>query len=513
MTLSLDVLVLGPALAPALGVVLVLVLDALVPGRRLVHAVLGAAALLAGTAATVPGILAGNGDPARTLCTGDGTCLWSAGPLASTLQAGALATSLAALVLLRPGRVPSGAGPGTDPAVATVLVLASASGAVAVAAAHDLASWLIALELSTLPVVALVALRGTRYAGHGALSLLTTALFSFGLLVLGAALWLTATGDPTFSADAVAAAWAVPEQRAVLLLAAAVLVAGVGFKLSVVPFHAWTPQVYAGASLPVTALLASASKIGALAALVVVLEPFAALPGPGSGGSLPWSGAGSTAPLMAILAGLALISMLLGTVTALRQDDAVRLIAWSSVAQGGWVVLPLAALDDSGGRAGAAYVLTYAVAAVVALAVVGAVGPGVSSSAPSAATGSSPTPLAATAGLLRTKPLLGGPLALALLVLAGLPPGVIGLVTKVLVLRSVVDAGLWPLAVAAVVAAVLGVAVYVRWFAVLLAGPTTGAGGRDGHPVPLAAGAVIGVGTVLLGLASLAPQTLLSLLS
>ena len=85
-----------------------------------------------------------------------------------------------------------------------------------------------------------------------------------------------------------------------------------------------------------------------------------------------------------------------------------------------------------------------------------------------------PGPLERTRGLLRRDPLAGGALAFALLVLAGLPPGVIGLVAKVVALRPAVGAELWPLALVAVVAVVLGIAVYLRWFALLLAGPRAG---------------------------------------
>ena len=138
---------------------------------------------------------------------------------------------------------------------------------------------------------------------------------------------------------------------------------------------------------------------------------------------------------------------------ALRQDDSTRLLAWSTVSQAGWVVLPVAALTAQGLRASAAYVLVYAVATLVAFAAVAIVGAG---------------PLARTRGLLRRDRLTGGALAFALLVLAGLPPGIIGLVAKVVALRPAVSAGLWPLALVAVVAVVLGIAVYLRWFAMLL---------------------------------------------
>jgi NADH-quinone oxidoreductase subunit N len=113
--------------------------------------------------------------------------------------------------------------------------------------------------------------------------------------------------------------------------------------------------------------------------------------------------------------------------------------------------------------------------------------------------------------LLRRDPVAGGALALALLVLAGLPPGVIGLVAKFVAIRPVVSAGLWPVAVVAVVAAVLGIAVYVRWFAVLIGEP-----GENAPVRPRRRRASLGValvGSAVLVLTSVLPQLLVGLVS
>lgn len=481
---SVDAFVLAPALAPVLGVVLVLVGDAVRPGRSRWALPLAGVVLVAGALVALRGSLGSELEPLRTLClpAPDGACLWTAGPRSSTLQAAVLLASAAALALLHDGRAGR-----RDTAVTATLLLASATGGVAVAAARDLGSWLVALELATVPVVALVALRGTRSAAHGALSLLVTSLASFALLVLGSALWLTATADATFSSETVAVAWADPDRRRVLVLAVTLLVAGLGFKLSLVPFHAWTPQAYAAADLGTTLFLAAASKVSAVAALLVVVS---ALVGAAPG------------PAVAVLLGLpAVASLLLGTVVALRQDDPVRLLAWSTIAQAGWVVVPLTAVSAAGLRAAAAYVVTYAAATTVAFAVVARTGV---------------RTLAGTRGLLRRDPLAGGALGLALLVLAGLPPGVIGLVVKVLALSAPVAAGVWPVAAAGVVAVVLGLAVYLRWVAVLLARPEP-ADGPVGEAGDAASGrstrVVVVAGTVVLVLVSALPQLLVGGLS
>ena len=168
------------------------------------------------------------------------------------------------------------------PAVIVSLVLAATAGAAGVAAAHDLGSWLVCLELATLPAIALVALRGDARAGRGALALLTTSLVSFAMVALGAALWLLSTGEAVFAAGGVQDALADPERRVVLLLGALLLLAGLGFKLSLVPFHVWTPQAYAGATEPVAAFLAATSKVAALAALLVVVAAAASAGEPGA---------------------------------------------------------------------------------------------------------------------------------------------------------------------------------------------------------------------------------------
>ncbi len=479
---DVDPVVLAPALAPVLGVVVVLLGDAVRPGRRGGRWALPVAAVLLvlGAAAAVRATLTTGEVPLRTLClpAPDGACLWTAGPRTSTLQAGILLAAAAALALLHDGRPRP-----RDRAVTATLLLAATTGGVAVAAARDLGSWLVALELATVPAVALVALRGTRPAAHGALSLLVTSLASFALLVLGAGLWLTATGDATFSPDTVALAWADPQRRTVLVLAVTLLVGGLGFKLSLVPFHAWTPQAYATADLGTALFLAAASKLAAAAALFVVVSALV--------------GAVGAAPAVVLVLGvLAAASLLLGTVVALRQDDPVRLLAWSTIAQAGWVVVPLTALTEAGVRAAAAYVLTYAAATTVAFA---------------ALSRTRARRLEETRGLLRRDPLAGGALALALLVLAGLPPGVLGLVVKVLAVAEPVARGVWPVAAVAVVAVVVGIAVYLRWFAVLFARD-------DDAPDAPAAGpaagrsttVVLAVGTAVLAVGSALPHALLA---
>ena len=478
--LAIDYAILLPALVPLAGLVLVLVADLVSPHlRRLPYAVAGLAAL-GSAAATVPGLAGGStretfcltGRAAGSVPAGGGlpqVCLWQADALGSTLQLAAALSAAVCIALAWPRARRSRPTGSTREPVEAVLLLAALSGTVVVAASRDVGTWLVALELATLPVIALVALSGRRSAVAGATQLLVTSLVSFALLVLGVALWFAGTGSPFLTPDAAlssggafstvsgasgaastaasgAAAALPPVSGGVVALATVLVLAGVGFKLSLVPFHAWTPTAYAGSSVPVATFLATVSKVAALAALLVVLRAVAVL----------------GTPAVLSIAVLSALSMTLGNVMALRQDDVVRLLAWSTVAQAGWVVLPLVSISALGVGASATYLLTYVVATLVAFAVVAVMvrdRPGQGRS------------IADYEGLWQRSPWRAGALALALTSLAGLPPGVIGLVGKITALGPVVAEGWIWLAVIAAANAVLGVAVYLRWLRAVITAP------------------------------------------
>jgi NADH-quinone oxidoreductase subunit N len=500
---SVDAATLLPILAPAVGAAVVLVTDVAVQHLRRAHYVIALVSLIVGALATVAGLGLAAGGVRRTLCLpGGGQCMYVADSVASTLQLAALLAAALTLLLSWPDDKKESPG-GT--AVIISLVLAATAGATAVAGARDVGSWLVALELATLPTVALVALRGARSAISGAVALLTAALVSFGLLSLSAALWFTATGSGFLTPTAALSVIGDPARRPILVLAVVVSIAGIGFKLSLVPFHAWTPEAYDGAPLPIAAFLAGVSKIAALAALLVVIRAIAPLGAP---------------PLTAI-AIVSAVSMTLGNIMALRQNGVVRLLAWSTVAQAGWVVLPLAAVSSGAVNASGAYLLAYVLATILAFAVVAALVQ-IKGSARA-------RDISEYRGLLGDHPVLASALCLALLSLAGLPPGVLGLVAKVAALRPVVSSELWLLAVVAAVNAVLGVAVYLRWLLPVVtseassqpggsavpAVPAVQSGGVltavavRAHPATLVA---VGFSAIALVVTSLSPQVLLGLL-
>ncbi|NHN55234.1 hypothetical protein G9U51_05465 [Calidifontibacter sp. DB0510] len=475
MKVSVNWLTLLPVLVPALAAILVLLVDAVLPRRTALHWWFAAAALVGGMVATVPAARA----PVRTLCGSGQPCLYAADRVTAALQLAAFACSLVAVLLAVPVRRAS-----RLTAVEASAVLSATAGAVGVGAARDLGAWLVLLELATLPLVALVAFRARRTAVDGALSMLTTALTSFGVTAVGAALWFSATGSATFLGDAAAQAMLDDDKRRGVVLAVLLLVAGVAFKLSLAPFHAWTPEAFDGASTPIGALLATTSKIAAVAALVVVLRSASAI----------------SSSTLYVLGALALASMTLGNLMALREQRTLRFLAWSTIAQAGWVVLPLSTVDRPGLPASVAYLVVYAVATLVVFAVVTLVAHADGRDAA--------TDLSAYRGILRTRPVAGLALALALLVLAGLPPGVVGLVAKVAAIVPVVHQHAWWLAIGAALNAMLGVAVYLRWLWLLW--QPAGAAQRDpAHPVHRV---VVALGLLALVVTSVLPGTVLAFL-
>ncbi|WP_370894468.1 proton-conducting transporter membrane subunit [Janibacter sp. GXQ6167] len=498
--LEIQWLVLAPAAVPALAAAAVLLLDAALPRRE--RPVLAAGMLGLGIALSVAAWQAWqarHGYPTVSLCpplesttelvSGGGgvapSCLVQVSAGGSLLQVTAALGGLGALALL--ARSARAKGDSPDLAIPIVLVLATVCGAAVVAGARDLGSWLIGLELATVPVVAFIALRARR-SGADAMPLLTTAVLSFALAAVGAALWVTGTGTIRLS-PAVAWMSGLPGEEtvgisttppsatsAVVALALVLLIASVAFKLALAPFHLWAPPTYARATPAGTVLLVGVSSVAALGALLVLISAASAAP---------------TRPSTGLVLGLlAAVSMIGGAIMALRQDDPVRLLAWSGVTQSGWVVAPLVSGRADGASAAAGYLVIYVSAATLAFVVSAVVG----------------RRLGDHAGLLRRSPLLGAGLALALLTLAGLPPAIGGLVAKVAVLRALAADGQWALIAVAVVAAVIAIAAYLRWLAVLV-GPPKGPSETPGRATTI----VVMIALAVVVLLALAPALVLGL--
>ncbi|WP_424212305.1 NADH-quinone oxidoreductase subunit N [Streptomyces sp. BI20] len=453
LTQSVDWLALAPALLPAALALVVLVADLFLPARR--KPLLGVASVLGLAAALLALLPLRAGDRATFCLTGPGTgtgpgappaCSYAVDSLTLAVQllvlGAALVTALLSIATVRERRLPAGE--------YWFLLLSATAGAALMPAARDLITLIVALEVASLPAFALVGLRrGSRLSAEAALKFFLTSVTATAVTLLGVSFVYATTG--AVHLDRVADGLdAVPAGLETLAsVGVGLTLVGFAFKTAAVPFHFWVPDTYVGAPLPVAGYLSVVGKAVGLTGLILVTVH--AFPGRAD----VWG------PVLAVLAAL---TTTLGNAAAVRQDpdrahSAVRLLAWSSVAQAGFLLVPIAAAaygDRDAIGATLAYALMYAAVNLGAFAVLtltAADRPG--------------GRLADLRGLYHRRPVPALALAFFLLCLAGLPPGVIGLFAKVAVVRTAVDAGLGWLAVLLAVNVVVGLYYYLRWTALL----------------------------------------------
>jgi NADH-quinone oxidoreductase subunit N len=340
--MSLDASILPLCLAAGTALA-VLVIDLLVPRwpAPWTVAFVGALATL-GSVVMVParneGVLcavrfpARPGDPIAGMTVG-GDCSYVFDGLAR-LGAGLLvALTLIVLLLVVPA-LKSAVAPAGE---TCFLLICSLTGGVALAGAGDLITLIVALETLTVPLYILVALyrRRAGQAAQAGVTFFVNSVVATAITLLGAALLYLGSGNVHLRGPATAV-WQPTDSRLAPLLAAGIglVLAGLAFKVAAVPLHAWAPTTYDGAPLPVAGYLSTASKLGGvLAILIVVREVQLSAAGPQAGPVLHTTGV--------TLAALAIASMVVGTLVALRQQRVVRLLAWSSVAQAGFILAPL----------------------------------------------------------------------------------------------------------------------------------------------------------------------------
>jgi NADH-quinone oxidoreductase subunit N len=324
-----ELVALLPALILVMGSVTLLMIGAFRPGRGFL---LGAGIVVAMAAAVCAGLysppvaeignLYGTSPYARFF-----TILWS------------LATALTLLLSFRYGEE-RGFGGGEY----VSLLLFAAAGMSLVSSATSLVGFFVALEAFTLALYILIAfnLKGAQGAEAG-LKYLILGATSTGFLAFGIALIYTAAG--TFHLpEAMVAIAAGSVMRPLGLLGWSMVLVMVGFKVSLVPFHLWTPDVYQGAPAPITGILSTASKGAVFAALVPLLAEVG-------------SGRLALAPLLWTLSAL---SMLVGTFCALRQENIKRMLAYSSIVHMGYILMAVLAGGKSGNSAAVFYVVVYA---------------------------------------------------------------------------------------------------------------------------------------------------------
>ena len=375
---------------------------------------------------------------ASTFC-GPEHCSWVAGPQAAVVAVLFAALTIGVLALSAPLLRARIAPPGEF----CFLLASSMAGGVVIAYAGDLITLIVGLETLTLPLYVLVGLRrfapGERVTTTGASAAVTfflVSVISTAIALLGAALLIASSGVLHLAVLAGGTGPLAPLGA----VGAALLVVGFAFKVAAVPLHAWAPATYDGAPVPVAAYLSTASKLGGVVALAAIVQRL------------------DTGPLVAVLA---VLTMTVGNLVALRQTRMVRLLAWSSVAQAGYILAALA-VGSAGVPAAIAYAVFFVLLEFVAFGVV------VALRGPSADGGE----LADYRGAGRRHPWLGAALVLALSGLAGLPPGLAGLFAKVTVVAALINAGWGWLAAVVALNAVIALAYYLRAAAQLYTRPS-----------------------------------------
>lgn len=321
-----------------------------------------------------------------------------------------------------------------DPEEYYVLLLLATLGAATLASSNHFASFFLGLEILSISLYALIAYTyEARHRVEAGLKYLVLAAASAAMLLFGMALIYAALGTLSFEDMAARIQEATP---GLLYLGAGLVVGGVGFKLALVPFHLWTPDVYQGAPLPVTAFIATASK-GAMFALI--LRFFTQF------------GLGDFPIVVNGFAVVAILSMLLGNLLAFLQDNLKRMLAYSSIAHMGYLLIPFVAVSEAGERAVAFYIAAYMASSLLAFGVMT-----VLSNARAER-----EEVEGYRGLFWEHPWLAVGMAAALFSLAGVPPS-IGLVGKFFLAAAGVASALWWPLLALVVGSVVGVFYYAR---------------------------------------------------
>jgi len=318
------------------------------------------------------------------------------------------------------------------PAEFYTLVIWCTLGNMLVAPAGELFTLFVCLQLTSLPLIVLIGY-GKRdpLSGEAALKYLLVVLVSTAIFLYGLSLVFGVFGTSQMSE--IGAALASQPLPAMGAIGLAMMLAGFGFKVAAVPFQFWVPDVYQGAPAPVTAFIAVGSKLAGFALVLRFIV----------------TGLNANPDMHLVFAVLAVLSMLVGNLGALQQTNIKRLLAYSGIAQAGYIMLGLAALSATGISSLLFYLAAYGIASLLSFGVVVAF---------SRATGSEN--VSDLAGLARRSPLAAFSLTAALMSLAGLPLTA-GFMAKFYVFLSAAQAGLLWLVVIAVLNAVLAFFYYL----------------------------------------------------
>ena len=389
-----------------------------------------------------------------------------------------------------------------------VLMMLSASGGIVMAKANDLILIFLGLEILSIALYVLAGYHQRReQSREAAIKYFVLGSFSSAFFLYGVALTYGATGSTNlgFIAEFLATQTVT---GGVLLGGFALLLVGLGFKVAAVPFHMWTPDVYEGSPTPVTGFMAAAAKAAGFAALLRIF--FSAF----GTERLDWQ------PIVWVLA---VLSMVVGSVLAVVQNDVKRMLAYSSISHAGYVLIGLQAANDRGIAGSLFYLLAYTFLILGSFAIVGLV----------SRRGDTRTGLEAYRGLSRDRPALAFAFTVFLLAQAGVP-FTSGFLAKFYVISAAVEARSYAIAIIAMLAAVVAAFFYLRLVVVMymaedqaMAGvgdetpvAAAGAGGAEGGvatavatvprvEIPVAAAIAIGLALAFTIGAGLIPQPVL----
>ncbi|MFN8128547.1 MAG: NADH-quinone oxidoreductase subunit NuoN [Candidatus Nanopelagicales bacterium] len=351
--------------------------------------------------------------------------------------------------------------------------------------ANDLLTMFVALEVMSLPLylMAGMARRRRLLSQEAAMKYFLLGAYSSGFFVFGAAMLYGFSGSINFN-EIVTAMAANPGQNGLLIAATGLLFVGLLFKIGAVPFHQWTPDVYQGSPTPATAFMAAGVKIAAVGALLRLC--YVAL------GGLRWD----WRPLMWAVA---IATMLIGAIVALTQTDIKRMLAYSAIANAGFMLIGVIATNPSGLSGTMFYLLAYGFSTLGAFAIVSLVRDPAGEA----------TKLSQWAGLGKTSPMIAGAMAILLLAFAGIPL-TSGFTSKFAVFSAGIEGGATPVVIVAVIASAIAAFFYVR--VIVLMFFTERGDDAPAVVVPSSLTAIaIGVAVAVTVILGVLPQTVLDL--
>jgi NADH-quinone oxidoreductase subunit N len=360
-----------------------------------------------------------------------------------------------------------------------VLVLFAAAGMMILAAARDLMIAFLGVEMMSIAVYVLAGMnRGSVKSAEGALKYFLLGAFSTGFLLYGIALIYGASGTTNIAEIGARVAGFQLAGHSMLLIGVGLLLVGFAFKIAAVPFHMWAPDVYEGAPTPITAFMAAAVKAAAFAMFFRVwIEAFGLIDG-------AWR-----APVWWIAAA----TMVVGNVVALAQRNVKRLLAYSSIVHGGYLLVAVAAGTALGSAAFLFYAVAYTLATFGSFAVVAAM----------TRPGEQVTAITDYDGLWSTRPWLAVGFAVCLLALLGFPIfGGAGFFAKWYVLQAAITSpnSLVPLAVLLVLTSVVSAGYYLHVVRVMFMRPRPEGAYEPGPVSPLTRAVLVGSVLILLAL-------------